>query len=130
MEPRRRPAVVSEVRQQLRVGLHRVGKRDGQAAWTGPNLGTGYSCNASAWIPDSHSNDPNAQYFVFTGSHYLANDANVNQENVTSNWVNVTNGTSFPLTNGSCALRSMSTTRRPAGWYEGGYAMLFVCSGN
>jgi hypothetical protein len=105
------------------------GNATGQAEWTGPNLGSGYSCTANAWIPDSHSDDPNAQYYVYTGSHYLANDAFVNQENVTNNWVNVTNGTSFQLTDGP--LRITLSDHNPngqAGWYEGAYAMWFVCT--
>jgi hypothetical protein len=107
------------------------GSATGQAEWVGPNLGSGYSCTASAWIPDSHSNDPNAQYYVYSGSQYLANDAYVNQEGVTNNWVNVTNGTSFQLTNGP--LRITLSDHNPFGqanWYEGAYAMWFVCSTN
>jgi hypothetical protein len=105
------------------------GSATGQATWTGPNLGSSYSCTANAWIPDSHSNDPNAQYYVYTGSHYLANDAFVNQEGVTNNWTNVTNGTSFQLTSGPLVITlSDHNPNGQANLYEAAYAMWFVCS--
>ncbi|HEV2371224.1 MAG TPA: hypothetical protein VGS19_03560 [Streptosporangiaceae bacterium] len=103
------------------------GNATGQAEWDSPNA-AGMTCSAQAWIPDSDSNDPNAQYFFFDGSHYLGNDAFINQEKVTNNWVNITNNGSFPI---SSRMRVTLNDHNPfgqSGKYEAAYAVKFICT--
>jgi hypothetical protein len=99
----------------------------GQAEWDSPNV-NGMSCTADAWIPDSHSNDPNAQYYFYDGSHYLGNDAFVNQESVTNNWVNVTNNSSFTISSDMRITLNDHNPEGQAGWNEAAYAVRFICS--
>lgn len=95
--------------------------------WLSPNA-SGFICSAQAWIPDSASNDPNAQYYFYDGSHYLGNDAFVNQENVTNNWVNVTNNSGFAITTQMKVTLSNGNPMGKAGWAVGAYAMRFICT--
>ena len=103
------------------------GDATGYAEWDGGLPPRGGSCTAEAWIPDSHSDDPNAQYYIWDGTRYLGNDAFVNQDKVSNNWVNITNNTRFQITD---HLRITLSDHNPAGeawWYEAAYAVLFSC---
>src|SRR5258708_8654359 len=103
------------------------GSPTGQAQWDSHFLGN-WSCTAYAWIPDSHSNDPNAQYYIWDGSRYLANDAFVNQEGTTNGWVNVTNNTYFQVSDHMRITLNDHNPKGQSGWYIAAYAMDFACN--
>jgi len=67
-----------------------TGYHTGMATWES-NFYAFYGtlqCRVEAFIPDNHAGTYNAQYFIYDGSTYLANDAFVNQ-NASTNWVNI-----------------------------------------
>jgi hypothetical protein len=103
------------------------GSATGQAEWDSPFVG-GWFCTAQAWIPDSHSNDPNAQYYLFDGSRYLANDSFVNQNATTNGWTDVSNGTSFHVTDHMRVTLNDHNPFGQGGWYIAAYAVRFFCS--
>lgn len=103
------------------------GSATGQAEWDSPFVGPGWTCAAQAWVPDSHSNDPNAQYFVFDGNHYLANDAFINQGAITNNWSRLFNNTWFPISDHMRITLSDHNPNGQGGWYIAAYALQFLC---
>jgi hypothetical protein len=103
------------------------GSPTGQAQWDSHFLGN-WSCTAYAWIPDSHSNDLNAQYYIWDGSHYLANDAFVNQEGTTNGWVNVANNTYFHVSDHLRVTLNDHNPKGQSGLYIAAYAMDFACN--
>jgi hypothetical protein len=103
------------------------GSATGQAEWDSPFVGPGLTCAAQAWVPDSHSNDPNAQYFIFDGSTYLANDAFINQGAITNTWSRLFNNTWFPISNHMRVTLSDHNPKGQAGWYIAAYAVQFLC---
>jgi hypothetical protein len=68
------------------------GAATGSATWD--SILVGPWCRAFAFVPDNNSNDPNAQYYVWDGSRYLANDAFFDQQSLTNQFGHVA-GTGF-----------------------------------
>lgn len=102
------------------------GNATGQAVWDSPFVGT-WTCAAQAWVPDSVSNDVNAQYYIFDGSRYLGNDAFIDQSNITNNWSRLFNNTWFTIHN---HMRITLSDHNPMGQgnqYIAAYAIQFLC---
>jgi hypothetical protein len=103
------------------------GSATGQAEWDSPFVGPGWTCAAQAWVPDSHSTDPNAQYYIFDGNNYLANDAFINQGAITNNWSRLFNNTWFPISDHMRVTLSDHNPKGQGGWYIAAYALQFLC---
>jgi hypothetical protein len=103
------------------------GTATGQAEWDSV-FGGGLNCRAFAFIPDNHSNDPNAQYYLWDGNRYLANDASFNQESLTNQFGGMFKNTDFFRINENMrvTLSDHNPNKQP-GWNIAADAMIFQC---
>jgi hypothetical protein len=119
---------VQECPRSYSWGFTVSGPATGTVSWDSPIRGA-FRCAAYAFVPDDNSNDHNAQYFLFDGSRYLANDAFFTQDTLTDTFGQIYHGS--PFFSVSDHLRVTLNDHNPlneAGHLLAADAMAFVCT--